>query len=72
MASIFTSFEHSAAVDFIQQAGQTGSAQHLNAEISVVVVESEIHVADVRQVALLCVINFMRLESTRVQKKKWH
>jgi len=42
------------------------------AEISVVVVESEIHVADVRQVALLCVINFTRLELQmwhRVQNK---
>jgi len=59
-------FPYTAAVEFIQQPVQTGSAEHDILKYYMAVVESEIRVGEFRQrqVAALCVINLTSLELT--------
>jgi len=64
-------FQYIAAVDFIQQPDQTGSAQHRNSEIPVAVVESEIQVVDFRQVTPLGVVKLINIELADAFKTEW-
>ena len=68
--SVYGLLRHTAAVDCVQQPGQTVHSTS-NAEIIAIgVVESEILVADFRQVSPLCVIKWKNMRLTGELKTK--